>query len=104
MSIHETSLGPLYFALPEVNKRIFRPTVGDVTEMCAPWRRGKVLVLCTGFKTALAFGLWASDINDDIVKDFANPAWMKLLGDDASDISKWSSGAETAQDRNGEPE
>jgi hypothetical protein len=106
MALDNRSLGPFYFSRPPVTRRVFRPSIGDIVEMCEPWRRGKAVVLCTGFHKGIALGWWIRDINDDIVEDFAAPAWMKLLDASTDDISEWDNGAETEEGPRptGEPE
>jgi hypothetical protein len=78
MAIDNREWGPFYWARVPVERRLFRPAIGDITEVCDPWRRGKAVVLCTGFYKAVAVGLWTRSIHKDIAFDFGEglPDWL----------------------------
>lgn len=95
MSTQEHSVGPLYLATEEAVRHWFWPHMGEVSEMCEPYRTGKVLILPTGTNKLVAIGFWTRDIYDDVL-DFPNrwPDWMQSYEPDDDDIDPtWVKGA-----------
>ena len=80
MAVNEHSLGPLYVAAIRVNRTWCPPSIGDITEMEHPWRRGKAVIFSVWPSRSLAVGIWVRMRKKHYMEAYEDEQWLVPRG------------------------